>query len=147
MATKKFSVEAYQVELRSTIASLKEELKSLEGKRDWTSYKRIRSLESDINQAELELDPHYLTEWMYSDRHAYEFIGWETQNRILVRQLKAKRIDNNGMSESQEYEFTQDESRPILTLRRHKNGCWYTAGGCTPFTFTARPYEYYDFSF
>lgn len=146
MATK-FNIEAFKAELQNRIDNLQDELESIEGLKDWTIYERRESLEEEIQDLTLELNPRYLCEFMWTDRHAYEFIERQSKDRILVRQLKAKRIDNNGMSESQEYEFSQDETRPVLTLRRHKNGCWYTAGGCNPFCFTVEPYEYYDFSF
>lgn len=46
------------------------------------------------------------TEYLWSDRHAYEVVEVIDDKHVVVRRCDAKRIDNNGMSESQEYAYT-----------------------------------------
>lgn len=66
----------------------------------------------------------HATEFLYSDRHAWEVVEVKDHKNITIRQLKATRIDNNGMSDCQEYKFASDENgmERKLTLR---NGSWY----------------------
>lgn len=47
-----------------------------------------------------------VTEMCYSDRHPYEVVKVIDDKHLLIRRCDAKRIDNNGMSECQEYEYT-----------------------------------------
>src|SRR5690606_11035234 len=69
------------------------------------------------------------TEILYTDRHPYTIIEVnEKKTRIVVQQDNAKRIDNNGMSETQCYEYSPNpEARKrVLTLR--KTGQWIEKG-------------------
>jgi hypothetical protein len=43
---------------------------------------------------------------------------------ITVQEDDAKRIDKNGLSESQTYEFTPNQKARKTTFRRGKNGMW-----------------------
>lgn len=92
-------------------------------------------------------DPATLIEW--SDRHAATVTAvtrFKTGQRagqvrsISVRPDNARRIDNNGMSESQTYEFTPDPSRLEQTFRVNKHGR-------TPGLAVGFRSEYYDYSF
>lgn len=47
-----------------------------------------------------------VTEMCYTDRHPYEVVKVIDEKHLLIRACDAKRIDNNGMSEDQEYEYT-----------------------------------------
>ena len=48
----------------------------------------------------------------------------------------------------QEWTFESDESNPIYTVRRHKNGKFYRPGTRTcPFIMHDGPYEHYDFNY
>lgn len=107
----------------------------------------ILCAERDIESAKKKVAPRYVCEVCYSDRHAYEIIEIKSATTMLVRQLDAKRTDDRGMSESQEWAFTSNENRPIITLRARKRGGWSEAGNCNTFCITEEPYEYYDFSF
>ena len=64
------------------------------------------------------------TEYHWSDRTPYEVIEVINDKNVVIRQLDAKRIDNNGMSDCQEYEYTSNEKNYSveITLR---NGKWY----------------------
>lgn len=55
-----------------------------------------------------------------SDRYPYEVIEVKTAKRLVIRSMNAKRIDNNGLSEDQEYEYSSNPkgSTEIITLRK-----------------------------
>ena len=65
-----------------------------------------------------------VTEMCYSDRHAYEVIAIKDDRHITIRRLKAKRIDNNGLSECQNYEYTSDPDGATRELFLTKKGQW-----------------------
>lgn len=65
-----------------------------------------------------------VTEYMYTDRHAYEVTKVVTQNNIFIRKLDTQRIDTNGMSDSQEYRFISNNKNAEIELVK-RNGCWY----------------------
>ena len=64
-----------------------------------------------------------LTEYLWSDRHAYEVTQVIDQKHIFIRVLKAIRTDNNGMSDAQDYRFESDESAKEIELM-FKYGKW-----------------------
>jgi hypothetical protein len=63
------------------------------------------------------------TEYMWSDRRPYSVctvdLNWGNKGFeiIGVQQDNAKRTDNNGMSESQSYEFTPNHDAPVSFLK------------------------------
>lgn len=90
----------------------------------------------------------------WTDRHAGTVValGPESKSQpgfptwVEVQQDHAKRIDSNGMSESQAYEFAPnpDAARQRFTLR--KEGAYRIKGGDRRVMFGHRE-EYYDYSF
>lgn len=62
------------------------------------------------------------TEYLYSDRHAYEVVKVINQNHIFVRRLKAIRTDKNYMSECQDYRFESNPSARPVELKKMKHG-------------------------
>lgn len=50
----------------------------------------------------------YATEYLWSDRHAYEITKVVDDKHFFIRRLIAKRIDKNGFSEIQDYEYKHD---------------------------------------
>lgn len=70
--------------------------------------------------------------------------------RIVVQADKATRVDTNGMSDSQTYEYEADPNGAIVTFSQRKNGRWYLVGqeiGSTPVCHIGSRRKYYDFSF
>ena len=65
------------------------------------------------------------TEYMWSDREPYSVcsVNYNWKNKgyeiIGVQRDHAKRTDNNGMSESQSYEFTPNIEAPVSYLRSY----------------------------
>ena len=104
----------------------------------------------------------YATELLYTDAHAYEIIEEKSDRIILVRRLKAtikpkakkalrKSFVPGGFcghfdNDVQEWDFESDESNPIETIRRHKDGMWYAAEK-RKFVIRSAPYEFYDYNF
>lgn len=91
------------------------------------------------------------TECFYTDRHPYEIIAVKDERHIVVRALDHKRIDTNGMSECQEYEYTSNPNNPTKNLFLTKKGIWRErmpdrSLGCNGFFIGYAEY-YYDFCF
>lgn len=63
----------------------------------------------------------YATKYYYTDREAYEVVEVIDQNHIKIRRLNAIRIDNNGMSDCQDYRFESDLNNPIEELKVVRN--------------------------
>lgn len=90
------------------------------------------------------------TECGWSDRHAYEVIEVIDDRHIIVRRLDAKRTDNNGVSDSQDYEFTSNPNNHTCKLFLTKQGRWRERIGrrlgCNGWL-VGKAMEYYDYSF
>lgn len=65
-----------------------------------------------------------VTECLWSDRHPYEIIEVKDDRHITIRSLNAKRIDHNGFSECQEYEYSSNPNGAIYHLFKNKKGRW-----------------------
>ena len=86
----------------------------------------------------------------WSDRNPYEIIEVKDARHITVRTMNAKRIDSNGMSECQEYEYTSNPDGVIEHLFLTKQGKWRDRQGrtlgCDGWVIGFAE-KYYDFSF
>jgi len=81
---------------------------------------------------------------MWTDRHAATITAVSKSGKtIKVRQDLAKRIDKNGMSEMQTYEYSPNPLQPEITFRLTKKG-WRSNGTSLAI---GRRAEYIDFSF
>ena len=105
----------------------------------------------------------YANEHMYSDIHPWEVIEERSETTIVVRRMKStlKEKAKQELHESfvpggflghfdndkQEWDIVPDENGSVLTLRKHKDGAWYQAGGSTPFILAAAPIRFYDYNF
>ena len=65
-----------------------------------------------------------VTECMWSDRDPYEIVEVQDARHIIIRRLDARRIDNNGMSECQEYEYTSNPDNMAIRLYKANDGRW-----------------------
>ena len=65
-----------------------------------------------------------VTEYSYSDRSPYEVTQVINQKHIFIRAMDYKRIDKNGMSDAQSYEFISNPEKPEIELVL-KNNVWY----------------------
>lgn len=64
-----------------------------------------------------------VTELCYTDRHPFEVIEILNEKKIKIREMKAERIDKNGMSDCQEYKYVQKPDGEVKTLVL-RNGKW-----------------------
>lgn len=96
------------------------------------------------------------TECMWSDRHAVTIV--EVTDKYLVTQADhCKRVDSNGMSESQEYEYTPNPDAHKQYWKKDKNGAyrqaWHNENGRLVFNGSSSHLgigyrdEFYDYSF
>lgn len=96
----------------------------------------------------------------YSDRYPATVIATfdeKGKSFIHVQQDDYKRIDSNGMSESQEYEYTPNPDAQITTFRKEANGRWQMVRKNSTTkrwnkveswnVFVGERERYYDFSF
>ena len=81
----------------------------------------------------------------YSDRHAATVVK-VTPFTVTVQQDKDTRIDGNGMSDSQQWEYERDEKGRTITFRRNKHG-QYVNRRCGFSLHLGARREFYDFSF
>lgn len=83
----------------------------------------------------------------YSDREAGTIIQ-VTQNgrRIVIQEDTATRTDNNGMSESQSYEFAPNPEGTIHIATLRKDGT-YRLQGSKERVYLGTRDKYYDYSF
>ena len=91
------------------------------------------------------------TRLMWSDREPYEVVAVKDERHIQVRALDYKRIDNNGMSEAQDYEYSSNERNMVVNLFLTKKGVWRErmpdrSLGCDSYVIGYAE-RYYDFSF
>jgi len=88
------------------------------------------------------------TELLWSDRRAY-FVDWvsEDKKECIIEGTKAVRIDNQGMSDSQDYSYDREENPYKITLR-FTHGKWRNKKTRQPMNIQfGYMREYYDFSF
>lgn len=88
-----------------------------------------------------------VTELCWSDRYPYTIIDISKSGKtITIQQDKAIRIDDNGMSENQEYRYERDLNGLVYKARKNKYGKWKIIGGGSQLLIGERE-KYYDFSF
>lgn len=144
----KFNIESYKTNINNQIADLSWKVEM--GRKDRRSnHWEIQDLEDKIENLRLLIDPKFVCELCYSDRHAYQVIRMETEKRMVARRLTPQRVNIGEyvMSDAQDYEFTENPDAPEITLRLHKDGFWYASNNCNPFRITSEPHEYFDYSF
>lgn len=90
------------------------------------------------------------TRLSYTDRRPYTIVRVISPKKIEVQPDNFKRVDKNGMSEMQSYEFTPDPTAPTTIVTHRKNGRWVIEGESqgqgTAFLIGERD-AYHDFSF
>lgn len=87
----------------------------------------------------------------WTDRTACTIIDVSANGKtVTIQHDTAKRIDNDGISEHQEYQYTRNPSGHVEHFTRRKNGRWVRQGSDmktgTSLSIGQRN-EYYDFSF
>lgn len=91
-----------------------------------------------------------VTEYYYTDREPWEIVAVRDERHITVRELDYKRIDNNGMSDCQKYEYYSNPNNVTAELFFTKQGVWRErigrSLGCNKFS-VGTASKYYDYSF
>lgn len=104
----------------------------------------------------------YANRILFSDVDPYEVVKYISENKAVIRGMEAtekkeakkERMDSfvpggfigHYENDLQEWDIISDETRPEMTVRKHKDGYWYTSGG-TRFLFADEPRKHYDFNF
>jgi len=87
------------------------------------------------------------TVYLYTDRHAATVVRVSKSGRTAwIQPDSAKRIDNNGMSESQDYEYSANTDAQLIRVSIRKDGQWRKSGEYTKVAFGIRN-AYHDYSF
>lgn len=60
----------------------------------------------------------------WTDRDPATVVAWDGK-LLTVQEDSYKRVDKNGMSESQEYEYTPNPQGSLSHFKRDKNGGWF----------------------
>lgn len=83
----------------------------------------------------------------YTDRDPATVIEVSaTGKRIVIQEDKATRIDNNGMSECQQYRYDPDPNGKIHTATLRKDGTYRLTGSKVLISLGKRN-RYFDYSF
>lgn len=186
---KKFNAQAYREECKKNLEELTKELKKVENKirrlyKDAPAFgeeehhtffcnkiypltKEEDSLKDKIADLSIEtLEKKYVSEYLWSDVHAYEVLEEINENKYLIRRLKATVTDKakKALNESfvpggfcghfdnslQEWTFESDEKATPFFLKRNKKGRWHPEGvrpSTVHWHVLARPYEHYDYNY
>lgn len=115
----------------------------------------------EINELSRITKSKYANYIQYSDIDPYEIIEWKTKNTIVVRSMKATETEEGAerLRESfepggfcghfdndvQEWDISSDPDGYVITLRRHKDGCFYNNG--RKFALNEKPIKFYDYNF
>jgi len=76
------------------------------------------------------------TKYVGSDRYPFTVVKILSPKRILIREDKAIRTDNNGaFTEQQEYRYEADPAGRTYTISLRHNGLWYEVGQPAKWTF------------
>lgn len=87
------------------------------------------------------------TKLMYTDRHAYTVVAVSKNGRrCTLRRDVATRVDDNGMSEDQDYTFAPGKEGNDVVVSLRKDSVWREVGGTQRYAIGYRS-EYYDYSF
>lgn len=93
--------------------------------------KPTHNMMSNIYASSKQLAPEVgmgATELMYTDRHACTIIAVKSPTRIVLQRDTATRSDENGMSDSQRYEYAPNPEAAKFEASLRKNGRWIKSG-------------------
>lgn len=83
----------------------------------------------------------------YSDSYACTIIQvLYNSKRLVLQEDKATRTDNNGMSESQSYDYSPDPNGKVYFATKRKDGSFRLVGQTSLVSLDVRK-KYHDYSF
>jgi hypothetical protein len=84
----------------------------------------------------------------WTDRHPFTVVEVLSDRRVVVQEDSYQRIDSNGMSENQSYEFTRNPEGEKVVISRRNNGVWRKVGATKTDKFVIGSRDkYHDYSF
>lgn len=93
-----------------------------------------------------------VTHILHSDRNAWTVIKVISPKRIVIQRDRSFRVDKNGMSDNQSWEFEPDEQGMTRVITLRSDGRWREAGstkgstkGSTTYLVGSRD-EFYDYT-
>jgi hypothetical protein len=91
-----------------------------------------------------------VTELCYTDRRAYTIIQIISNREIIIQKDKTRRLDPNGMSDCQHYEYSEDKTGETVAITKRNDNKWYVK--TIPMRYSNRFIigirdKYHDFSF
>lgn len=105
---------------------------------------------------------NYANRALFSDIRPYEVVKVISENKIEIREMDAVETEASREARSntfheggfvghydnsvQEWNITSNVNKPIIIIRKHKDGKWYCAGG-SKYTLSDTPKKFYDFNF
>ena len=92
----KFNMESYRLNINKQIEVLTAKMEEMKVNK-YQHFWEIRDLEDEIEKLSLRIDPKFVCELCYSDRHAYQVIRMETEKRMVVRRLTPQRVNIGSM--------------------------------------------------
>lgn len=93
-----------------------------------------------------------VTQCYWSDREPWEIIEVKDERHIVIRKLDTNRVDKNGMSECQDYEYISNELNEVKRLYKTSSGKWVERIGRNGVDKSTGWYvgyaeKYYDYSY
>lgn len=131
------------------------ELSAEEHQKMWREYDHLKTIQNNmedeigcITNELLPLDQKYMSQFLWSDVHAYKVVKEFTPCTCGVIRLKTKvKEGSEPMSNEWDFELPEYTEDEILTVRKNKNGRWYFAPDTCPLLLLDHPYEQYDYNF
>lgn len=112
----------------------------------WYGSVHNRLMES-VNPIKVEVGMG-ITKLQWSDRSAYTIVKIVNDKKIIVQRDEVKRIDKNGMSDCQEYEYIQNTKAPLVEVHLLRDGRWHFGTRLSTLIGIVNVRdEYYDYSF
>lgn len=68
------------------------------------------------------------TYYIGSDRYPFTIIEIVSDKKVILQRDHYRRIDNNGLSENQTYEYFPNSYAERIVVTKRKNGRWYKQG-------------------
>lgn len=123
--------------------------------------RKLNKLEEELKEVLTLLNARFANYYSYTDINPYEIVEWVSPLTIRVREMDATETEESkkarhesfvpggfcGHTDNsvQDWEIQSNNSNPVLTLRKHKDGNWYSCG--RRFRLNSKPIMHYDFNF
>lgn len=167
------AAQAKELEIKTKIVAVKEahikeryvnELSYRGSEEWWNDELEVKAIKARIDELHIEtLEKKYANNIMYTDVNPYEVIEEIDAKTYMIREMKAniteeasKKLKQSFVpggfvghfdNSLQEWDITSDETAPIIKIRKHKDGFFYTPKNGRRFRIDDHPVKRYDFNF